>query len=78
MAFIEELLENGGNYIVQRSKGGASFSPVSGKDADIQSFQSLVRRLRERDGDGFEIFKEHPMSDRGGDLVDLVMVTIDE
>ncbi|MDB5583650.1 MAG: hypothetical protein JWR80_8826 [Bradyrhizobium sp.] len=77
MAFIDDLLESGGNYIVQRASGGASFSPVSDKDADLKSFQSLVRRLREHDGDGFQIFKEHPTADRSEDLVDLVMVTID-
>ena len=76
MAFIDELLENGGNFIVRRSSDGASFTPASGKDADLQSFQALVRRLREYEGDGFRIFKEHTSSDRAGDFVDLVMITI--
>jgi len=52
---------------LRRSSDGASFTPASGKDADLQSFQTLVRRLREREGDGFRIFNEHTNSDRAGE-----------
>lgn len=77
MSYIDELLESGGNFIVQRSEGSASFSPASERDGDLQSFQTLVRNLRERDGDGFRIFREHRMSDRAEDWVDLVIVTVE-
>lgn len=77
MSYFDELLESGGNFIVQRSEGSASFSPASEKDGDLQSFQTLVRKLRERDGDGFRIFREHMSSDHAGDLVDLVIVTVE-
>jgi hypothetical protein len=77
MSYIDELVESGGNFIVQRAEGRASFSPASEKDSDLESFQALVRKLRQRDGDGFRIFREHITSDRAEDLVDLVVVTIE-
>jgi hypothetical protein len=76
MSYIDELLESGGNFIVQRTEGGASFSPASEKESDLESFQSVVRRLRERDGDGFSVVREHVTSDYARDFVDLVLVTI--
>lgn len=76
MSYIDELLESGGNFIVQRAEGSASFRPASEKDSDLESFQALVRKLRQRDGEGFRIFREHVTSDRAEDLVDLVVVTI--
>ena len=76
MSYIDELLESGGNFIVQRTEGGASFSPASAKESDLESFQSVVGRLRQRDGDGFRIFREHETSDHADDFVDLVLVTI--
>lgn len=77
MSYFDELLESGGNFIVQRSEGSASFTPTSEKEGDLQSFQTLVRRLRERDGDGFRIFRERLTSDRAEDFVDLVVVTME-
>ena len=76
MSYIDELLESGGNFIAQRTEGGASFRPSTEKESDLESFQSVVRKLRQRDGDGFRIFREHVTSDRPHNVVDLVVVTI--
>ena len=76
MSYIDELIESGGNFIVQRTKESASFRSAGEKDSDLESFQALVRKLRQRDGDGFCIFREHMISDRAEELVDLVIVTI--
>jgi len=77
MSYIDELLESGGNFIVQRTETGASFRPASEKESDLESFQSIVRKLRQRDGDGFRIVREHVTSDHPHDFVDLVLVTIE-
>jgi hypothetical protein len=78
MAFIDDLLENGGNFIIKRSEGIASLRPASDTDADVESFQSVVRRVRANDGDGYSVMKEHVLSDRPGNMVDLLMLIIDE
>lgn len=77
MAFIDELLESGGNFIVERTDDGASFRAISTRDADLQSFEALVRKLRGHDGEGYRIFGIHESSD-AAPHVDLVVVTIDQ
>lgn len=76
MAFIDDLLESGGNFIIKRSEGIASLRPASDRDADLESFQALVDRVREHEGDGFSVLKDHVSSDRPGNLVDLLILTI--
>lgn len=76
MAFIDELVEGGGNFIFKRTEGGASLSPASDRDADLASFQNLVRRVRANEGDGYAIHLEHVCADRPGHLVDLVVLQI--
>lgn len=78
VAFIDDLLESGGNFIIQRSEGIASLRPAGDSDADLESFQSVVRRIRANDGDGFSVMKDHVSSDRPGDMVDLLILSIDE
>lgn len=78
MAFIDDLLESGGNFIIERSEGIASLRPASDANADLESFQTVVRRVRANDGDGFSVMKDHISSDRPGDMVDLLILTIDE
>ncbi|MDK2768101.1 MAG: hypothetical protein KYX69_10340 [Sphingomonas sp.] len=78
MAFIDELAEVGGNFIFTRTEGGASLKPASGSDADLASFQALVRRVRDHEGDGFAIHIDHVCSDRPGNLVDLLVLQIDD
>lgn len=78
MAFIDELVEGGGNFVFTRTDGGASLSPASDRDADLASFQNLVRRVRANAGDGFAIQLEHVCSDRPGNLVDLMVLTIED
>jgi len=78
VAFIDELVEGGGNYIFKRTEGGASLSPASDRDADLASFQNLVRRVRANEGDGYSIHLEHVCSDRPGNLVDLIVLQIDD
>lgn len=77
MTFVDDLLENGGNFILERSEGTASLRPASESDADLESFQVLVREVRAHDGEGFSIVKEHVSSDHPGDLVDLLLLSID-
>lgn len=76
MSYIDELIDHGTNFQVRRGEGSASFTPVSGRDEDIDAFQGVVRELRRHEGDGYAIHLDHKLSDRGGNLVDLVVVTI--
>lgn len=78
MAFIDELVEGGGNFIFTRSEGGGSLKPASGSDDDLASFQNLVRRVQANEGDGYYIHLEHPCSDRPGNLIDLLVLQIDD
>lgn len=77
MSYIEELIEHGTNFKVQRGQGSASFTPVSDSDEDVEAFQGVVEDLRRNEGDGYTIHMEHPMSDRGGSYIDLMLVIID-
>lgn len=78
MAFIDELVEGGGNFIFTRSEGGGSLKPASGSDADLASFQNLVRRVKANEGDGYSIHLEHACSDRPGNLIDLLVLQIED
>jgi hypothetical protein len=77
LAFIDELLEGGGNFVFKRTDNGASLTPASERDADLASFQNLVRRVRANEGDGYAIHLEHRCSDRPGDMVDLMILSLD-
>lgn len=76
MSYIDDLIEHGTNFNVRRGDGTASFTPVSGRDEDLDAFQGVVRELRRNEGDGYSIHIDHVMSDRGGRVIDLVMVTL--
>ncbi|WP_439540147.1 hypothetical protein [Sphingomonas sp.] len=76
MAYIDELFENGGNYIIERTQSGASLQPASTRQADLESFQALVCRLRMRDGEGFSIIDERPVAGRGDGSVELVTLRL--
>ncbi|WP_315760834.1 hypothetical protein [Sphingomonas sp. Y38-1Y] len=76
MAFIDELIEGGGNFLFTRTEGGASLKPASDRDIDLASFQYLVRRVREHEGDGYTIHLEQVSSDRPGDPVDLLVLIL--
>lgn len=78
MAFIDELLEGGGNFVFERIEGGASLAPASERASDFASFQNLVRRVRANEGDGYAIHLEHVSSDRPGELVDLLILTLSD
>lgn len=77
MSYIDDLIEDGTNFRVDRRDDSASFRPVSDSDPDIDRFQSVVRSLRANQGDGYVIEIEHKMSDRGENLIDLVLVMLD-
>jgi len=77
MSYIEKLIEHGTNFKVKRGPGIASFGPVSSSDSDIDAFQGVVEELRRNEGDGYSIHLDHPMSDRGGAFIDLVLVVVD-
>lgn len=77
MAFIDELLEGGGNFVFERTDGGASLAPASERESDIVSFQNLVRRVRANQGNGYAIHLEHMSSERSGNFVDLMILTLD-
>jgi hypothetical protein len=78
LSYIDRLIEDGTHFRVERRDGSASFRPAGGSDDELEQFQSVVRNLRDHRGDGYDIHLEHKMSDRPGDLVDLVLVTINE
>lgn len=76
MTFIDELFECGGHYIIERTEEGASLTPAGTKDADMESFQHLVRRVRANAGKDFDIKAEH-RSDGPGSPVDLMLLTLE-
>lgn len=75
LSYIDSVIENGTNFRVDRKDEGTSFRPVSDSEADLQTFQPVVRDLRAHQGDGYDIHIEHTLSDHGDGLVDLVLVT---
>lgn len=76
MTFIDELFEGGGHYIIERTEGGATLKPASGKPSDLDAFQNVVARVRRNEGDGYTIHLDHVYSDRPGKLVDLLILAI--
>jgi len=76
VSYIDDLIEHGTNFKVRRGEGTVSFTPVSGRDEDIDAFQGVVRELRRNEGDGYSM-REHEMTDRGISLVDLMLVTVE-
>ena len=78
LAFINELVEAGGNFVFTRTEGGASLAPASDREGDLASFQNLVRRVRAHEGDGYQIHLEHVSSERPGSPVDLMVLTIED
>jgi len=77
VAFIDDLFEGGGHYIIERTDGGATLRPASDKPCDLETFQNVVARIRRNEGDGYAIHLDHVCSDRSGNLVDLLILTID-
>ena len=78
LSYIDTLIANGTHFRVDRKDGSASFRPAGDSAADLDAFQSSVRNLRANEGDGYAIHIEHPVSDHGQGLVDLVLVTLDD
>lgn len=76
MSYIDSLIANSTNFRVDRKDENALFRPVSDSGADLQAFQPVVRDLCADQGDGYDIHIEHALSDHGGGLVDLVLVTL--
>jgi hypothetical protein len=77
MDFIQRCLAGGDGFQVRLSKGGASFQPATGFDADLQRFQTVAEEIIAKAGDEYQIFKIHRSSDRPGDLIDRVLITLD-
>jgi hypothetical protein len=77
VSFIDELLESGGHFIIERIEGGATLKPASPSDTDLRSFQAVVARVREHAGHGYRIFREHASSEHAEEYVDLVIVQMD-
>lgn len=78
MSFVTGLLEDGGHYLAERDASVATLRPASDSAADLEAFQSLVRRVRDHEGDGYTIRKDHVSSDHGVGLVDLLILTLEE
>jgi hypothetical protein len=76
LGFIDELLENGGHFIAERSGTRATFRAVSDRGNDVESFQTIVGRLRDHEGDGYTILRKHVSSEHGLDFVDLVILSL--
>lgn len=77
MTFIDELFESGGHYIIERTEVGASLTPAGTKDADLESFQHLVRRVRANAGNGYAIQLEQMALDRPGSPIDLMLLRLE-
>lgn len=77
MSFIESLLEGGSAHKAKQTSGGASFQPVNTSEDALRRFQPIAAEIIERDGDGYEIFKTHTSSDRPGNLIDRILITLD-
>lgn len=59
----------------QIADGKSSFRAAGTSQADIETFQSTVRDLRELEANGYiEILDEHPEDYTGAHLIDLVLV----
>lgn len=78
MRFLDELLDGGAGYSMKRVDGGAVLSPAGQSDAAVTAFQHIVERVRAHEGEGYRIHLTHTDSDRPGDLVDRVVLTLDE
>lgn len=76
LGLIDELLENGGHFIAERGERRATFRPVSDRGGDVASFQTIVRRLRDHEGEGYTIIQDHMSSHHGLDFVDLVILSV--
>lgn len=76
MAFIDDLFEGGGHYIIERTEGGATLRPASDKPSDLKTFQNVVARVRRNEGDGYVIHLDHVCSDRPGNFVDLLILRV--
>lgn len=76
MNFVDELLEDGGRFIAQRRGAEVTFHPASNEIADLESFQAVVHRLREHEGDGYRIIRDDLSSDHGGGLIDAIVLLI--
>ena len=78
MSFLDDLLAGGPSYKMSTITDGASFRPSDESDEALEAFQSIVRRVRANEGDGYEVFQTHPCSDRPGNLIDLVLITFED
>jgi len=77
MSFLEELLEGGSTYRVKGTEGGAIFQPIGDSDDDLDAFQDIVGQIEDNEGDGYDVFLTHPVSTRGRNLIDRIVITID-
>ncbi|GHH26099.1 hypothetical protein GCM10008023_40200 [Sphingomonas glacialis] len=77
MAFLEELLEGGSTYRVKTTKGGAVVQPISDSDDDLDAFQDIVVQIEDNEGEGYEVSLTHPVSTRGRNLIDRIVIAID-
>ena len=50
---------------------------ATGSDADLQRFQTVAAEIIANAGDDYHVFKIHRSSDRPGDLIDRVLITLD-
>jgi hypothetical protein len=78
MSFLDDLLAGGPDYRVRQMPDGASFQPSDASDEALAAFQSVVAQIRANEGDGYDIFQMHRSSDRGGNMVDRILITIDD
>ena len=78
MSFVTELLENGGRYFAERDTDTATLRPASDSSADLEAFQSLVRSVRDHEGEGYSIQMDHVSSEQGVGLVDLLVLKLQD
>lgn len=76
--FLDELLDGGSGYEMNRVDGGATLRPVGSSDKALKVFQRVVDRVRRHEGDGYAIHLAHECGDRPWPLVDCLILTVEE
>lgn len=76
--FLDDLLQGGDAYNVEKSDRRASIRPSLNNETGLKDFQLIVEHIFRNAGDGFEVYRYHRSSDHAGNLYDLVVISLME
>lgn len=74
--FVERLLSGGNDFRVTQNGNVVTLKPRGSTHDDLKLFQPIVELARRNEGDGYEITMEHPCSDHGYGLIDLLLIQL--